>query len=33
MIGRTRTVWVMIIACGVNSSPNSPNGPDLDNSR
>jgi hypothetical protein len=33
MIGSTRMVCVMIIACGVNSSPNPPSGPDRDSNR
>ena len=33
MMGNTKTIWAMIIAVGVNNSPNTPNGPERDSSR
>ncbi len=33
MIGATRMVWAMIIACGVNRRPHDPSGPERDSRR
>ena len=33
MIGATSTVCAMIMACGVNSRPNEPSGPERDSAR